>query len=134
MTTRSLTVFRIDRLPELKDLSPVAFADTNGLDLAEAIRGSETYAVEIGGRIEAVVGLHGPVFGTSRNIWVVCTKHAGAGWARFMLRELARKLTEYDEITAVTRAGTDQAVRFLQWLGFRADEVTPEYTFWRIAR
>lgn len=133
--TRRLTVFTAARLGELPEMSSVAREEMQQADVLRVLANSnEVYAVERDGRIEAVVGLMGQMFGSSVMMWLVCTEYVGVGFARFMRAELARKLTEFDEVLAETKIDCWRSERFLYWLGFRCVGQSRVGLLWRAAK
>lgn len=133
--TRKLTRFTIDRLGELPEMSSIAREEMQLADVRAVLANSnEVYAVEADGRIEAIVGLCGQMFGSSIMMWLACTEYAGRGFARFMRGELARKLGEFDEVLAETQIDCWRSERFLYWLGFRCVGQSPVGLLWRAAR
>lgn len=134
--TRRLTRFTVDRLAELPEMSSIAKDETQNASAQQVLANSnEVYAVERDGKIEAVVGLCGQMFGSSIHMWLLCTEYAGVGFARFMRGELERKLGEFDEVLAETKIDCWKSERFLYWLGFRCvGESRAGLLLWRAAR
>lgn len=134
-TMRRLTRFTEDRLGELPEMSSIAREEMQLADVRRVLANSnEVYAVEADGRIEAIVGLCGQMFGSSVGMWLACTQYAGVGFARFMRAELARKLTEFDEVLAETQIDCWKSERFLYWLGFRCVGQSRVGLLWRASR